>query len=393
MYYFILKFAIKKMLGKIGTILIFSLLFLNTDAQQILNKQRCGTDEYHKLIAKQTLNYHQQRKSTNIQIKEWIKSIEKLDAFSNTITIPVVVHVVWKNNNQNISDAQIFSQIDVLNNDFRRKNMDTIMTPIVWKNIAADCEIEFCLATTDPNGNPTNGITRTQTSVNSFSMNDDVKHTDSGGKDAWSNDKYLNIWVCNLGSGLLGYATQPWGNNINDEDGVVIGYDCFGSTGTAQSPYNKGRTATHEVGHWLNLDHLWGYGNCGNDNCADTPKQDDANYSCGPFPLTSQSCNNTGPNGTMFMNYMDYTSDGCMNMFTEDQKNRMIAAIINKRPGLLNQNLCVIPNYIEYYQNNENKKLIRTIDILGRKITKKNKHNTIFNIYNDGSVEKILIIE
>ena len=129
-------------------------------------------------------------------------------------------------------------------------------------SVASDCEIEFCLAQKDPNGNSTTGITRTQTSETSFSTNDDVKYTNSGGKDAWNTLEYLNIWVCDLSGGLLGYAQFP-GGNVN-EDGVVCDYAYFGNIGTATPPYDKGRTATHEVGHWLNLRHIWGDSNCGN---------------------------------------------------------------------------------------------------------------------------------
>ena len=236
---------------------------------------------------------------------------------------------------------QIFSQIDILNQDYRRTNIDAINTPNVWNSIAADTEIEFCLMNTDPNGNFTNGITRTQTSQTSFSIqNDDMKSSSSGGIDPWPQDDYLNIWVCDLSGGILGYATPPSGFN-NPNDGVVVGYRYFGNTGVVQSPYNKGRTTTHEVGHWLNLDHVWGsFGNCGNDNVNDTPIQEEANYSCPSFPHNPNSCNTTNSNGDMFMNYMDYTNDACMNMFTNGQKNRMISAINQYRPNLLNHNLC-----------------------------------------------------
>ena len=255
------------------------------------------------------------------------------------ITIPVVVHVVYNTIAENISDAQIFSQIDVLNADFRRTNNDASNTPSVWQNIAADCEIDFCLATVAPNGTATTGITRTSTSQTSFSIgNDNVKSSSSGGVDPWPQDDYLNIWVCDLSGGILGYATPP-SNWTNPNDGVVIGYRYFGTTGVVQAPYNKGRTATHEVGHWLNLDHIWGDSNCGNDQCNDTPVQQSSNYGCPNFPSTS-NCTGNGNNGDMFMNYMDYTNDACMNMFTNDQKSRMIAAINQYRPNLLSHNLC-----------------------------------------------------
>ncbi len=238
------------------------------------------------------------------------------------VTIPVVVHVVYYNSTQNISDAQIQSQLTVLNADFRLLNADAANIPSVFQGAAADCEINFCLATQDPNGNATTGIQRRQTTVNGFSYtNDGVKFYSSGGLDAWDRDKYLNLWVCNISGGILGYAQFPGGPA--NTDGVVCDYAYFGTIGTATAPFNKGRTATHEVGHWLNCYHIWGDDgtSCnGTDNVSDTPNQADENYGCPSFPQVS--CSN-GPNGDMFMNYMDYTDDACMFMFTNGQKSRM----------------------------------------------------------------------
>jgi hypothetical protein len=374
------------------TLLLVSLTLLS-NAQN-----RCGTEEYTRSLIEKYPEYAKEKEKTNAQTKRWIKNHPNHNE-KTIITIPVVVHVVWNTNSENISDEQIFSQIEVLNKDFRRTNIDSFMTPSVWKNIAADSEIEFCLAQTDANGNNTTGITRTETAETSFSMNDDVKHTSTGGIDAWANDEYLNIWVCDLGSGLLGYATQPWGNNINDEDGVVIGYDCFGSTGTAQPPYHKGRTATHEVGHWLNLDHLWGNNNCGNDGVPDTPKQKEDNYSCPGFPSISTCDDPQGnptpnsPNGDMFMNYMDYTNDGCMNLFTNGQKDRMITTLNTKRSNLLNHTLCEGGVSAITESINQRKELVEIVDVLGRTTSDKATNTPLFYIYNDGTVEKKIIIE
>lgn len=250
-------------------------------------------------------------------------------------TIPVVVHVVYYNTTQNISDAQIQSQIAILNQDFRRTNADASSTPTGFAGISADCEINFCLATVDPSGNPTTGITRTSTTVNGFSDNDAMKSSSTGGKTAWPAGSYLNLWVVNLSGSLLGYAQFPGGPSATD--GVVIDYQYFGNIGTATAPFNKGRTATHEVGHWLNLYHIWGddadgNGTCstssecsGSDGVSDTPNQCEMNYGCPSFPRTD-GCTSTG-NGVMFMNYMDYTDDACMNMFTAGQKSRMQAQL------------------------------------------------------------------
>jgi len=313
----------------------------------LLNAQeRCATETYSSILKEKYPEYKTARSKVNTQTENWTNNHPN-NSQKTIITVPVVVHVVWNTNAENISDAQIFSQMDVLNKDFRRTNIDVINTPSVWQGIAADCEIDFCLATTDPNGAATTGITRTQTSQTSFSINGSgMKSNSSGGIDPWNQDDYLNIWVCDLSGGILGYATPP-SNFNNPEDGVVIGYKYFGTIGTVQSPYHKGRTSTHEVGHWLNLDHIWGNGgNCGNDNVSDTPTQQEENYSCPSFPHNANSCNTTNPDGDMFMNYMDYTNDACMNLFTAGQKTRMIAAINQYRDNLLSHNLCsgIAPN-------------------------------------------------
>ena len=172
-----------------------TLIFLITTIPfLIFSQNRCGTDKYTILLENQYDEYKKSRKLVNEQTRNWINI--NTSEVPSIITIPVVVHVVWNTNQENISDAQIFSQIDVLNADFRRTNIDAINTPNIWSNIAADCEIEFCLATIDPNGLSTTGITRTQTSQTSFSIsNDNVKYTNSGGINAWPNEDYLNIWV------------------------------------------------------------------------------------------------------------------------------------------------------------------------------------------------------
>ena len=317
---------------KIIIYILLVFLFKSTFAQE-----KCGTEAYTLQLLDRYPNYKIQRSKVNVETERWINNHPNHNEKS-IITIPVVVHVVWNTNAENISDAQIFSQIDVLNADFRRTNTDASNTPTVWQSIAADCEIDFCLATTDPNGASSTGITRTQTSQTSFSISsDDVKSSSSGGINPWNQNDYLNIWVCDLSGGILGYATLP-ANGNNPEDGVVIGYKYFGNTGAVQPPYNLGRTATHEVGHWLNLDHIWGCNN--GDNCNDTPIAQSSNYGCPNFPSTSNCSGSNSPNGDMFMNYMDYTNDDCMNLFTNDQKSRMISAINQYRSNLLNHNLC-----------------------------------------------------
>ena len=183
----------------------------------------------------------------------------------NNVTIPVVVHVVYSNAQNNISDNRIFSQIQVLNEDFRRTNSDAINTPSQFQSVVADMSINFCLATKDPDGNPTNGIIRKYTNKSGFSLYDTTIHYNAtGGSDAWDSDKYLNIWVCNINGGILGWAQFPYAGT-KETDGVVINHDNFGINLNYSSAYNLGRTTTHEVGHWLNLFHVWGDNTCGDD--------------------------------------------------------------------------------------------------------------------------------
>jgi hypothetical protein len=260
------------------------------------------------------------------------------------LNIPVVVHVVYKNQNENISDAQIMSQINALNADYRKLNADFNNAPGVFQSLGTDMEINFCLAAFDPNGNPTSGITRTATTVQAFSQTLDPKSASNGGYDNWDPTKYLNLWVCDLDGGLLGFATFPSDLATAPQlDGVVIDFAYFGTTGTATAPYNLGRTATHEVGHWLNLRHVWGDASCGDDFVNDTPTQEQPNYGCPAFPHVS--CSN-GTNGDLFVDFMDYTDDACMMLFSQGQKARASATIQTLRPGLATSTGCEITNGI-----------------------------------------------
>jgi len=242
--------------------------------------------------------------------------------------IPVVVHVVFNKADENISVTQIRSQIAVLNRDYRATNPDRTKVPSVWAGLVADVRLQFALATKDPKGKRTSGITRTKTTRTSFGDDDAVKFTARGGMNAWPTKKYLNMWVCTLAGGLLGYAQFPGGPQRTD--GVVILNTAFGTTGSVKAPFNLGRSATHEVGHWLNLRHIWGdTEDCsGSDLVADTPNAAGPNFGKLKFP--SISCGN-GPSGDMFVNYMDYVDDGAMMMFTTQQAVRMQAALDGAR--------------------------------------------------------------
>lgn len=323
------------------TILLAAFLLFagRVQAQQV---RICGANEVLLRQLQEDPALRQRMDAIEAQTNLFIQSGGAQDR--TVVTIPVVVHVVWNTTLQNVSDAQIQSQMDVLNADFRKLNADVSNTPGAFAGLTADCELNFCLAARTPGGAATTGIERRQTTTTSFGTNDNVKHTNTGGLDAWDATKYLNLWVCNLSGGVLGYAQFPGGPLATD--GVVITYTGFGTMGTATAPFNLGRTATHEVGHWVNLYHIWGDDgtSCtGSDACADTPNQADENYGCPTFPAVS--CSN-GPNGDMFMNYMDYTDDACMFMFTTGQKARAQALFVSggSRFSLTTSLGCVPPS-------------------------------------------------
>ena len=301
---------------KIFSLLIAAFLLLAGRAQAQQHRS-CGANEVLLRQLQEDPSLLQRREAIEAHTNQFVQSGAQDRA---VVTIPVVVHVVWNTTAQNVSDAQIQSQLTVLNADFRKLNSDIGNLPAAFTSLAADCELNFCLATQTPGGAATTGIERRQTTLTSFGTNDNMKFFSSGGLDAWDASKYLNIWVCNLSGGILGYAQFPGGPASTD--GVVITFTGFGTMGSAAAPFNKGRTGTHEVGHWANLYHIWGddgTGCTGTDDCADTPNQADENYGCPVFPQVS--CSN-GPNGDLFMNYMDYTDDACMYMFTNGQKTR-----------------------------------------------------------------------
>jgi len=250
------------------------------------------------------------------------------------ITIPVVVHVVYNNTVENISEAQIISQINSLNADFAKANKDFLNVPSVFAKLAANTSIQFELAKTDPMGKATTGIVRKKSTRMMWTDDDKIKYLANGGSTTWDTRSYLNIWVCNTVPGLTGYSSFPGADRA--VDGIVIRYDAFGTTGKVSAPFHLGRTLTHEVGHWMGLKHLWGDNQCGDDGIEDTPKQRSGNSGAPVFPKTT-ACNNTAE-GEMFMNFMDFTNDASMGMFTAGQKMAMRAQfeINGKRNSLLN---------------------------------------------------------
>ncbi|WP_299883954.1 M43 family zinc metalloprotease [uncultured Lacinutrix sp.] len=299
--------------------ILFTLFFLFITFS-FAQQRNCGTD--------QNLEYRLKKdpellkRMEDIEINTEIETLKRRDKDSlySRIIIPVVVHVLYRNSIENISDVQIESQIDVLNEDFRRNNSDANN---IWPQ-AIDTRIEFCLTTIDPNGNPTNGITRKQVTRKDWGLTNDMKKASQGGVNPWNTNRYLNIWIVpemigGFGFPVLGYAQYPGG--AASTDGVVIGYNYFGRIGTLTAPYDKGRTATHEVGHFLNLRHIWGNGCSVDDFVLDTPSSDNANYGCDTGHV---SCGTID----MVQNYMDYSDDACMNLFTEGQRDRMRAVLV-----------------------------------------------------------------
>jgi hypothetical protein len=304
---------------------------------------KCATMYIHRRLAAVDPEYRRRCREFEKETRQFIERYARQNLRTGVVRIPVVVHVVWNTAAQNISDAQIQSQFDVLNADFRRTNADSGSVPAVFAGVAADARIEFALAVRDPNCGTTTGITRTKTSITGFtaiSASDErMKSTAAGGYDPWDVTKYLNMWIVNYTDGTLGYGTFP--SMPANIQGLVCDYRAFGTSGAAagNAPYNLGRTATHEIGHWLNLIHVWGdddyssAGICsGSDECGDTPNQGTENYGKPAFPHVS--CGN-GPNGDMFMDYMDYVDDNAMFMFSQDQVTRMNAALSIARSGIL----------------------------------------------------------
>ena len=322
-------------------------------AGNLFAQDRCGSVQHEALLRSnnpelESIENFEGWMAKNIAIHK--KEVaEGARAASVVKTIPVVFHIIYSNASENISDAQVLSQLDILNEDFRRTNPDASSTPSGFLSVAADCEYEWCLAQTDPDGNLTTGINRVSMSGSPFSMGT----MDGSVKPAtvWDPTQYCNIWVANLSGGLLGYAQFPNSSGLGglstnngpaNTDGVVILHESVGRppANPFPGPYNRGRTLTHEIGHWVGLRHIWGDGACSADDfCGDTPNSNGSNYGC---PTGSSSCSSTD----MVENYMDYTDDDCMNIFTLDQKDRMdvVFSVSPRRASLITSGVCSAPS-------------------------------------------------
>ncbi len=288
------------------------------------------------------------------QFEQWLANkigqnkilLNSQKTFATVLDIPVVVHIIHNGEalgeGSNIPDEQVISQIEALNEDFRRLNADANETLAQFLSVADDMEINFVLAKRDPEGLPTNGITRTQGLQANFGLTEAASLSSTS---YWPAEDYMNIWVANLSGNLLGYAQFPVSSlegledatNNRLTDGVVMRYQSFGAASKGNfpsliAPFHEGRTTTHEVGHFLGLRHIWGDGNCDiDDYCDDTPTSSSEHEGCN---LSRQSCGQL----SMVQNFMDYTDDVCMNLFTTDQKTRMRTVLENspRRKSLLN---------------------------------------------------------
>lgn len=306
------------------------LLFFIFTVFQLAAQRRCSMEEY----AGQQVSKNPLLKSRldEIEVFTQQKINEQGDAqrtnriMTENIKVPVVVHVLYHTPDQNIPASTIENIIASLNRDFARKNADTLNTPAVFKPFASAMGIEFKLATMDPGGVGTNGIVRKYTPITYWYSDDKMKFSSTYGDDAWDSKSYLNIWICTM-KDVLGYSTFPGMNPL--KDGVVLSVQDFYLSSKGTSPgVNDNRTAVHEVGHWLNLKHIWGEGYCGDDGVDDTPRQ--STYTPGCPSGIRVSCGNN-ISGDMYMNYMDFTDDACMNMFTKGQRER--AAVLFETGG------------------------------------------------------------
>lgn len=299
-------------------------------------QERCGHDLIVSEARERIADYEARSAAFEAEIQK-AAGRPGLDQRSQ-VYIPVVVHVVYNNPYEKISEAQVRSQIELLNADFSALIIPNNL-PDEFNRLYEDVGIRFCLAGEDPSGRPTSGITYHSTNFQNIGLKTNelgqkrIHHSHLGGADAWPTERYLNIWVCRLDE-YLGFATSPESVFFADEDGVVINYTNFGNTGTVdpKGRYNMGRTTTHEVGHYFGLLHLWGKNanGCGDDLVEDTPQQGTPHFGCPTYPQVSCFTSN------LFMNFMDYVNDECMYLFTPGQGARMRATLENSRPGLLN---------------------------------------------------------
>lgn len=354
----------KSTFNSILIVLLFTVFTQLSKAQLITTTRNCGTA------------------APNNQFENWVNSLYPTQATTKgsgsgnnstmaVFNIPVIVHVVHNNeavntigatSGNNLNSAQIQNQITILNRDFNGLNPDTTLIPAIFKPLLGKFQFNFCLAVVNPTGGVLaepgiDRVNRVSKGWNAFPYS--MAYTDATVKpnSIWDPNKYLNMWTVPLSGGILGYATfpnpgtsgitgipAPYGSATTD--GLVMPPNYFGSIGTAAAsyPYNGGRTVVHEMGHWVGLRHIWGDATCATDYCNDTPTAQTSNGGCPTHPYKLGVCGGN-TTGEMFMNYMDYTYDACMNMFTMDQKYRaqLIMTHSPMRAALLTSTVCNLP--------------------------------------------------
>ncbi|HVZ57543.1 MAG TPA: M43 family zinc metalloprotease [Chitinophagaceae bacterium] len=317
---------------------LFLLLDIHAAAQK---KEKCGTMQLLEMQFRKDPTLKARMARQEAAFEQAVEARLRNKAFAKEqaapVLVPVVFHIVLSNPSL-VTDAQIQAQLDTINRDYAGLNGDSVHIPSYFKALFGKSQINFCLAQRNPNGEPTTGIIRATTSQSSFTIDDKVKHAETGGDNAWDPTRYLNVWVCNLSGGYLGYGTFPGMGNLVDQ-GVVIHYGSV--PGGFLTGYNEGKTLTHEIGHYFNLYHVWGDdgGACtGTDYVDDTPNQADATSGC-PSGVKTDACSPTPP-GILYQDYMDYSDDACLVMFTNGQVARMETALNSLRVSLLTSDGC-----------------------------------------------------
>lgn len=383
---------------------LLALILTNAHSQEI--NHSCGFDHWRHHVKETQPDL---ARDIDERYQSWIEQSRYQQRVDTVYQIPVVFHIVHNTPEQNLPDSVVHSQLEVLNEDYRRLNANSVETREEFLPVAADVGIEFVLADFDPEGNPTDGIVRVETDRENFELDflsqdntlDEVKFSETGGSNAWNTDAYLNIWVCNISGGFLGQvfglAYPPegvpnWPDDAeapsSEASGVIIHFTTLGRNNPHHAlddvaENNQGRTLVHEIGHYLGLRHIWGDAIpfLGEDGCeaddglADTPNAAAAdNFACN---LTSNSCTDSPEDfPDMIENYMDYSQDACMNMFTQEQADMMRFALTELRPGLINSpavgveestfasELLIFPNPTEHRLSIESPMAIDQLELL-----------------------------
>jgi hypothetical protein len=385
------------------TKLLITIIILTGIIQAHAQVIRCGTTEYQAAMEAADPSIAAERLIKEETLRQIIENNPQ-NRTSAVVTIPVVFHILYNTTAQNISTNRIVDQVLALNQDYSRMNANAVNTRSMFLPVAANTQIQFCLAQQTPTGASTDGILRVATTTSTIPNNPNSVSAE------WNHLKYLNIYVGNLGGGLLGYANLPPGSTGNDH--VVILFSSVGGPNFPGTfvPYHLGRTLTHEVGHWLNLEHIFsGCGGSTNTTCAtggdkvcDTPPSNVSSFGCPTN--TPNTCTETTPFPApytsdmvdMYENYMDYTDDACMNIFTSGQGTRMNSAITVYRSGLLSslgcipvglneisgKNLTIVPNpsngifELQFSSIPDGNISLSVTDVAGKQIMNKNYEST-----------------